>query len=173
MNAKAFLCVKPYLVVSRFWSPALGHQEELKPDWCFSFWIFLDSVYVCSLLSSCYALCWTSLLLLVVNRWCGTSCFLCVHKGTDCAYLIHYVVLLLEPYEQVIYLNVIVKFMHLIINDAWLHMTTCFSSTPTLRILEADCKTFLFFLFNDLPLIRRVMFIQGNIYQNFYACTFF
>jgi len=76
MNAKAFLCVKPYLVVSRFWSPALGHQEELKPDWCFSFWIFLDSVYVCSLLSSCYALCWTSPLLLVVNRWCGTSCFL-------------------------------------------------------------------------------------------------
>jgi len=97
----------------------------------------------------------------------------CVHKGTDCAYLIHYVVLLLDPYEQVIYLNVIVKFMHLIINDAWLHMATCFSSTPTLRILEAACKTFLFFLFNDLPLIRRVMFIQGNIYQNFYACTFF
>jgi len=37
----------------------------------------------CYARSSCYALCWTSPLLLVVNRWWVS----CVHKDMDCAYL--------------------------------------------------------------------------------------
>ena len=163
MNAKAFLCVKPDPVVSSFWRPALGQREELKPD-CFGPWVGECSLLflLCSMLDFAAALCGKQMV--------G---FLCSQRHGLCLSLPIMLNCRLILYGQVIYLNVIVKFMHLIINDAWLHMATCFSSTPTLRILEADCKTFLFFLFNDLPLIRRVMFIQGNIYQNFYACTFF
>ena len=45
--------------------------------------LVLESVN--ALCSSCYALCWTSPLLLVVNRWCGTSCFfLCSQRHGLC-----------------------------------------------------------------------------------------